>query len=484
MLKPTRRQFLEEAMIAAGLAAMSPLTAMSQQNEPATTGGERSANDQIQHAVIGCRTRGKVHAREFARQAGVVVAYVCDPDVALAETLAGDLEASSGVRPKVVTDLRRIFDDDVVNTVSIAAPNHWHALAAIWAMQSGKHVYVEKPVSHTVEEGRRIIQVAERTRRLCQTGTQRRSLGALRAAAEYIAAGKLGDVHLARSIIYQRRNSIGPKGRYPLPENVDYNLWAGPAPLDPLTRPNLHYDWHWMWATGNGEIGNNNIHYTDVCRWLMGVSGLGDSVFSIGGRLGYDDAGETPNTQLVLHRFGHQHMIQEVRGLPSERFSPFMNDGWIVHGSDGYVAMTTRFDLEGNPVQTFTGDDENHFANFTQAVRAHDRARLNADITQGHDSSSLCHLANISHRLGTQVTAAECEARFDAMELPDSFRQSFDRLRNHFKENAIDDDVKVSFGEPLVVDPEREQLLNSPQANELLRRSYRPPFVLPTEREI
>ena len=208
MTRITRRQFFEESMIATAVAAAASNGPRAQAQETKRA----SANETIRHAVIGCRTRGRVHADEFGRQAGVEVAYVCDPDRQLADELAASVEKAQGRRPKAVQDLRAIFDDKSVDTVSIAAPNHWHALAAIWAMQAGKHVYVEKPVSHNVSEGRRIVQVAEKTGRLCQAGTQNRSNSALAAAAEFIRAGKLGDVTFARSIVYGRRESIGPRG--------------------------------------------------------------------------------------------------------------------------------------------------------------------------------------------------------------------------------------------------------------------------------
>ncbi len=226
MPRTTRRRFLEESMIATATA----VAAASVPRLEAREAKRAPANDTIRHAVIGCRIRGRVHADQFARQEGVEVAYVCDPDRRLADELAAAVESQQGRRPKAVQDLRVVFDDPAVDTVSIATPNHWHALAAIWAMQAGKHVYVEKPVSHNVSEGRRIVQVAEKTGRLCQAGTQNRSRGDLVAAAEYIRAGKFGDVTLARTIIYGRRGSIGPRGTYEVPEQVDYNLYLGPAP--------------------------------------------------------------------------------------------------------------------------------------------------------------------------------------------------------------------------------------------------------------
>jgi predicted dehydrogenase len=224
------------------------------------------ANDRITGAIIGCGIRGKQHARELGRLADCEIAYVCDPDSDRAAEVAAQLVELKRPAPKAIQDLRAALDDKSVDVVFIAAPNHWHALAAIRAMQAGKDVYVEKPVSHNVSEGRRIVQVARKTGRICQGGTQNRSNGALAEAVGYMRDGKLGDVTLARSIVYGRRDSIGGPGTCEIPASVDYNLWAGPAPLVPLSRPRFHYDWHWFWDTGNGELGNNNIHSLDICR--------------------------------------------------------------------------------------------------------------------------------------------------------------------------------------------------------------------------
>ncbi|WP_169976694.1 Gfo/Idh/MocA family protein [Tautonia rosea] len=442
-------------------------------------------NDTIRHAVIGCRIRGRVHASQFGRQNGVEIAYVCDPDRVLAEELAETVEKDQGRRPMVVQDLRVIFDDSHVDTVSIATPNHWHALAAIWAMQSGKHVYVEKPVTHTVCEGRRMVQVAQKTGRLCQAGTQNRSSGALAAAAAYLRDGKLGDVTFARTIIYGQRSSIGPRGIYEVPEQIDYNLFLGPAANEPLTRPRLHYDWHWNWNTGNGELGNNNIHYIDICRWIMGLSGLGNLVLSVGGRLGYEDAGETPNTQLVVHQFETKTIVQEVRGLKTDPFSSIFQAGSIIHGTEGFLAGSSLFDPDGNLVQTFEGPSENHFVNFVEAVRNGRREELNADILEGHLSSALCHVGNLSYRLGTNRPPQEIADQLEDYGLHDEVAQTFDRMVNHLRDNEIDlDATQLTLGPLLSIDSDQERFTDSSEANVLLSREYRTPFVVPEAHEL
>ncbi len=447
----TRRRFFEESMIAAAVAVSSSGT----RSLLAAETGNASANDTLRHAVIGCRIRGRVHAREFARQEGVEVAYVCDPDRTLADELATAVEEQQARRPKAVSDLRTIFDDQSVDTVSIATPNHWHALAAVWAMQAGKDVYVEKPVSHNIVEGRRMVQAAEATGRLCQSGTQRRSSGGLVAAAEFIRQGKLGEVNFARSIIYGGRGSIGARGRYEVPAQIDYNLWLGPAPMTKLTRPRLHYDWHWDWATGNGELGNNNIHIIDTCRMLMGLTGLGKSVISIGGRLGYKDAGETPNTQIVAHEFDGVTIVQEVRGLKTDPYSEQFKAGWIVHGTEGFVAEESLFDRDGKLVQTFQGRSENHFANFIKAVRSGKRTDLNADIVEGHQSTSLCHVGNISYRVGRPLPVEAITAFLEKQSLHDDVPRTFARTVEHLRARGVDlNESPLILGELLKIDDE------------------------------
>ena len=242
----------------------------------------------------------------------------------------------------------------------------------------------------------------------------------------------------ARSIIYGRRESIGPRGKYEMPRQVDYNLFLGPAADVPLTRPNLHYDWHWVWNTGNGELGNNNIHIVDICRWLMGLDGLGDSVLSFGGRLGYEDAGETPNTQMVVHTFGRATIVQEVRGLKTDPFSPKFRAGHVIHGTEGFIAESSLFDRDGNLVRTFEGRTENHFANFIKAVRNGRRGDLNADIREGHQSSALCHVGNISHRLGRPERVEVIARRLEDSKLDAEAGRTFERMTRHLRDNGVD----------------------------------------------
>jgi len=477
----TRRQFLEDSILAAAAVATAsspnPLWAAEQRAV--------SANDKITVAIIGCGIRGKQHASELAKLADCDIAYVCDPDRDRAAEVASDLAAKSRPQPKAVQDLRVILDDKSVAAVFIATPNHWHALAAVWAMQAGKDVYVEKPVCHNISEGRRIVQVARKLGRICQGGTQNRSNGALAEAIKYMHDGKLGEVKLARSIVYGRRDSIGGPGQYEIPANVDYNLFAGPAPMSPLTRPKFHYDWHWFWNTGNGELGNNNIHSTDICRWGLGVTGLGRAVLSYGGRLGYTDAGETPNTQIVIHDFGGKTIVTETRGLETEPFNPNFKGGWIFFGTEGIISGESLFDLEGKLVRTFPGKTESHFANFLSAVRSRKVRELNADILEGHQSTALCHVGNISYRLGHPSSPGEIRKQLAQLKIHDDVLETFERTRKHLVENNVDlDKSKLTLGPLLRLDSDKERFVDNSMANAFLTRDYRKPFVVPAEKEV
>ena len=290
---------------------------------------------------------------------------------------------------------------------------------------------------------------------------------------------------LARSIVYGRRDSIGGPTQCEIPPSVDYNLWAGPAAMGPITRPKFHYDWHWFWNTGNGELGNNNIHSLDICRWGLGVTGLGRAVISYGGRLGYKDAGETPNTQVCVFDFGAKTIVAETRGLKTEPFNPNFKSGWIFKGTEGIIADTSLFDLDGRLVRTFRGVNESHFANFLGAVRSRKVSDLHADILEGHQSTALCHLGNISWRLGRPASPAEIRKELSELKVHDDVLETFERTRKHLAENNVDLEAsKLVLGQALRLDPEKEQFLASSSANALLTREYRKPFVVPAENEV
>ena len=482
MFEQSRRSFLRQSMLAAtaGMAAPGVHVLRAAQS--------RSPNERIGVAIVGTGGRGAAHGTAFASRADCEIRHLCDPDLSRANALKESVCRHQKAVPGVSRDIRKILEDDSVDVVSIASCNHWHALASIWAMQAGKDVYVEKPVSHNVSEGRRMVQAARKYQRICQTGTQYRSHGSNLALADLIAGGSVGEVKLAFCMVGKRRGSIGKQGKYDPPKNVDYDLFCGPAPLAPVTRPRFHYDWHWIWDLGNGDLGNSGIHRIDIARWALGVTGLGKTVISYGGRLGYSDAGETPNTQVTLHNFGDKSIVVEVHGLPTTAYKGVAN-GLVFEGTGGYVTSTQTaaavFDLEGRKIQDLEGEATDHFDNFIQAVRSRRREDLNAEILEGHQSSALCHLGNISHRLGRKANSREILEQLSTQQIHDDVVETFDRNIRHLKDNGVDlQKTPLTLGSPLKMAPGEERFLNHPQANALLTRPYRHPFVVPDEDQV
>ncbi len=340
-MNTTRRDFLKtSALAAATVATPSFLTA-------ASASRVLGANDEIRVAVVGFNGRGGDHiggVRSLRKKGDKVrIVALCDVD---SEVLAKGVASFEKEGDKVTgyRDLRKLLESPDIDVVSIASPNHWHALGAIWSVQAGKDVYLEKPVSHNVFEGRKIVEAARKYGKLVQTGTQSRSSFAIKEAVAWVRAGNLGRIKVARGLCYKPRNSIG-KVTAPtaIPANIDYDLWCGPAPMVPLMRSRLHYDWHWVWDTGNGDLGNQGIHQMDIARWFLGEQTLSPKIFSIGGRLGYVDDGQTPNTQFVFHDYDVAPLIFEVRGLPEKKGAPQMDKyrggsvAVIIESENGHV---------------------------------------------------------------------------------------------------------------------------------------------------
>jgi predicted dehydrogenase len=311
MSRLTRRTFVKAA---AASTLFPAFTVAGTKSSPKVLG----ANERIRVAVAGINGRGKNHISSFAKLEGVEVACLIDPDSRLFESRAQYVESQGGNRPRVVQDVRVALDDPELNVISIATPNHWHTLMSVWACQAGKDVYVEKPLSHTVREGRVLVEIAKRYGRVVQHGTQSRgSSGHARRAAE-IAEGRHGKLLVSRGTCFKRRNSIGFKEPSPPPRGVDFDLWLGPAPEQPHHANLVHYNWHWFWDFGNGDVGNQGVHQMDIARWMIPGATLPKSVVSLGGRFGYKDQGETPNTLVTIFDYGESLLLFEVRGLPTE----------------------------------------------------------------------------------------------------------------------------------------------------------------------
>jgi predicted dehydrogenase len=481
MSRFSRRLFLQESLLATtAIAAGSRGVLAAAETAPQSA----SPNERLSVAVIGVRGRGGDHAKAFSARQDCAVTYICDADSQAGGSVAERFES----KPKFVADMRRIFDDPSVDIVSIATPNHWHSLAAIWAMQAGKDVYVEKPVSHNVSEGRRMVQASRKHNRICQGGTQHRSAGANRAAAEYVRAGKLGQVKLAHVCTYRLRTSIGPAGEHPVPESVDYNLWAGPAPMElPLRRKTFHYDWHWFWDWGNGELGNNSVHAVDTMRMIVDLKGLGRGVMSYGGRVGIDDCAETPSVQVTIHDFDPITVVQEVRNLKTG--SPRRGGAIFIEGTDGYLvsnySSASVYDPDGKLREELKGPNLDHFDNFVQAVRSRNRDAQNAEILQGHTSTAVVHVANISQRLGKTASPAEIQKSLESLHVNENVVETFAEIRQHLADHEVDiEKTPLSIGPWIGIDSDKEQFVDNPAANAMLTREYRAPFVVPAENEV
>lgn len=361
----------------------------------------QDANSRITVGIMGTGGRGKDHARSFQRQNNCDVTYVCDVDQAQATAAAKVVQEASGrAAPRVVTDFRRVLDDGNVDVLVVATCNHWHAPAAILGCAAGKHVYVEKPCSHNPREGELLVQAARRYNRKVQMGNQRRSFPKIQEAMQRLKEGVIGRAYYAQCWYLNNRPETGRCVEAAVPQGLDYALWEGPAPHRPY-RTNTHpYKWHWFWHWGNGELGNNGIHYIDVCRWGLDV-GLATRVASTGGRYRYSDDQETPDTNMVTFDFPGRKSIR-WEGMSCNRMPQGKGAEMIFHGENGSLAIEgagyTIYEPNGNQKERVTGEgnDALHLANFLNAIRG--QGRLNSEIEEGARSTLLCHLGNIAYR--------------------------------------------------------------------------------------
>jgi hypothetical protein len=443
------------------------------------------ANDDIRVAVVGFGGRGGGHISAFSSMKGVRLVALCDCDTKILEGAARKLK-DKGQEVQSYTDVRKLLENKEVDVISTATPNHWHSLITVWSCQAGKDVYVEKPVSHNIFEGRKCVEAARKYNRIVQAGTQSRSMAALPEAWAWLKEGHLGKIKIARGLCYKPRPSIGKvDGPQPIPPNIDYELWCGPALKLPLMRKKLHYDWHWVWNTGNGDMGNQGIHEMDKCRWALGKTELPPKFFSIGGRLGYIDDGETANTQMCVFDYGDVLLIFETRGLPSRTGTKEMDNyrdekvGQVIECEGGWTNGHTAYDKDGKELKKFggKGGGGDHFANFIKAVRSRKREDQNADILEGHLSSALCHMGNISHRLGRLADPDELRT---ALKNDSAAQETLARMEEHLAANGVDlKQSKLTIGPTLKFDPRAERFLDNDKANALVSRPYRPGFVVP-----
>ena len=433
-----RRKFLSSTG-----AAAATLTA-------AQYGRVRGANDRINTAVIGVNGRGKSHIRAVAENPGMHVAAVVDIDQSVAETAAAYTKQFQSETPREYRDLRDMLGEKEIDAVTVATTNHWHALSTIWAVQAGKDVYCEKPASHNIFEGRKMVEAARKYKRIVQVGQQSRSTPFKIEAIQKLREGVIGDVYMAKGLCFKRRKTIGTANVNPVPPGVDYDIWLGPAQPYEFKPNRFHYNWHWHWAFGNGDIGNQGVHEMDVARWGLGIDHLPEHAYSAGGHFVYEDDQETPNTQHATFDYGGRLLQFEVRGLMTGGECRLLEDsgngphtiGVLFFGSEGFLTVSAQ------GYQTYLGDkrvpgpsmkptNEDstalHFENFRKAVLSRRVSDLNCDVEEGHLSAALCHLANISYRTGDK----------------------------------------------LLFDPRAERFVGNHGADTLLRRDYRAPWVVP-----
>lgn len=447
-MKPNRREFIQQTTkTTAGLvAASSFLTKNFANNSP---------NDRINVAVVGIHNRGIAHIRSLVAIPNVRIAALCDIDERLFQKGIQEVQEKGGNTPTTETDFRKLLDNKDIHAVSIAAPDHWHALQTIWACQAGKDVYIEKPISYTIEEGRKMVQASRKYNRVVQTGTQSRSSSIVHEAIKLLKNGIIGEIYMGRAIVFGFRTNIGRVKDSPIPDGVNWDLFLGPAPYRPFNENRFHYKWHWFWDTSTTEFGNNGTHGVDVIRWAMGKNEHPHKIQCMGGFHIWDSDQEIPNVQLGVFQYEDGKTIQvDVRSLYNNEEAG-QKGGEFIYGSKGWMHIThTSYktflgaDNEQGPslsvddasdpkdkkaIQEFKGTDGPHMANFIDSIRSRQWQDLNADIIEGHYSTAMMLLGNIAYRTGRTLT----------------------------------------------FDGKAEKFINDEEANSYLTRSYRSPYVLP-----
>ncbi len=498
MPRATRREFLKSSITAA--AALGLPNLVLGDDSPSKGGGAEAdvrigivgLGDVAAVGGVGGRGHQLIHALKDVPGARIVA--LCDVDSAHIDRETKLLK-DRGIEVAVYRDIRKLLDAKNIDAVVVATPNHWHALATVWACQAGKDVYVEKPLAYNIWEGRQMVAAARKYGRMVQVGTQSRSSPALSQAFQYLRSGQLGAIRWARAIVYRPRVGIGKvSAPTPVPATVDYDLWCGPAPKGPLMRKQLHYEWHWFWATGNGEIGNNGVHVIDVCRWGLGQGKPAPRAIAIGGRLGVNDCGETPNTLVTVLDYQPAPLICEVRNVRIKKDPSSMGTyrdrtgGVMIECEGGYYAGDAAggavYDRKGRKIKDLPEGrlpeypDSDHLANFLSAVRSRRAGDLRADVLEGHLSTACCHMANISYRLGKRSPpGAILETIRGNAELADAF----ERCRDYLRANNIDLAATQAVLGPWVTLDEQERFVGefAQEANELCHRDYREPFAVP-----
>ena len=501
-----RRTFIKNSALAAAVAGLSAQTYAQ----------SAGANGDLRVAVVGFRSRGLNHIEDLKKIKGVRIVALCDVD---SKVLAKGLKANPGA--KGYTDMRKMLEDKDIDAVSIASPNHQHAIQGIWSLQAGKHLYIEKPLSHNIFEGQQLVAASNHFSKLIvQAGTQSRSGAGIRAAIKDVHAGKYGKVKVSRAICYKRRKSIGPATKNAIPSEIDYDLWNGPADIQESIRGNqsdkvqetgsagaVHYDWHWFWNYGGGDLCNQAIHEIDIARWFLNTQEVSPEVVSVGGRFGYVDCAETPNTFISIHNYAAAPLITEVYGLTSDgkingpmnkfgKFKKAPDIGIVVECENGTIVVpdynsAQAYDTNGEQTKSYgksvdqvdlTGGASGHHANWVAAIRKGSSVDINSPVRDCHLSTALVHSANISFRLGAKKSAGEIK---DALKASSGLSEAFGRMAEHLGRNGVNlDESKAVLGAPLTQDTKTELFTgaNAEAANRDLvaKRTGRKGFEIPT----
>ncbi|MDR2754205.1 MAG: Gfo/Idh/MocA family oxidoreductase [Planctomycetaceae bacterium] len=477
----TRRTFVKKSMAVLGMASTFTISGTQ------SSGQVLGANERLRIGVVGINGRGQSHIKEFGSMKDAEVTFLIDVDSKLHGPIAAKVERDYGNKPICVQDVRKALEDKNLDAISIATCNHTHALFTIWACQAGKDVYVEKPCSHNIFEGRKCVEATEKYKRIVQHGTQQRSSNQRFLNLAALKSGKYGTLKIAKGYCCKPRWSIGFKPEETPPETLNWDLWLGPAPLQPFHRNLVHYNWHWFWDTGCGDIGNQGVHEIDVCRWMTEQT-LPKNVVAFGARYvnepekNFKDQGQTPNQQLCLYDYGNVKLLFETRGLvkPKTNWEPIVDvelytDQGMIRGSEFFPYDSTKEKVKLEAV--YEKPEGNVFTNFVQCVRNRERNQLRADILEAHLSAAHCHLGNISYRLGETASLNVIKSAFG----DDPIVQK--ALGNVVKNttDALPDLTNPEFilGQKLTFDPLKEKFIGNSTADTLLARDYRKPYVVP-----
>ena len=479
-MKQSRRAFIKKSVTLAGLASTFAISGTK------VSGQVVGANDRLRVGIVGLNGRGKSHLSSYIALPNVQTAYLIDVDSKLLDPLADRIENDHGYRPRTTQDLRKALEDKNLDVITIASTNHWHSLQTIWGLQAGKDVYVEKPCSHNIFEGRKCVEAAEKYKRIVQHGTQSRLSASRLRMVEAVKSGKYGTLKIAKGYCCKPRWTIGFRPVETPPETLAWDIWLGPAPMQPFHRNLVHYNWHWFWDFGNADAGNQGVHEYDLCRWMTGKT-LPKNVMSFGARYvnepekGFKDQGETPNQMLTVHDYGDVKILFETRGLVKAD-TPWPQVVDVVLYTDQGVIQGDSFTPHNSSEKVkldvqVTNPGGNPFKNFVDAVRARDRGMLHADILEGHLSSALCHLGNISYRLGETTSAESIKTAFG--DDPIIAKAVNDVIKNTTDALPELTNPQWTLGPNLAFDPDREKFVNNAAADKLLTREYRAPYIVP-----